>query len=398
MTTRASDRCSILALCALSCLIPGAVWAGPPANDDCSAAIAIGAGVLTGITIGASSDGMSTCGTADGSPDVWYSYTAPSDLFLSVSTCDGATDYDTVVSIHDDCPGVMANEIVCNDDDVTCDETDRASTATAILAAGETVLIRVTGFDGEAGNFTLAVEEGAILANDSCEEAIPIGPGTYVGTTSSATGDGAASCGLSVGSPDVWYSYTPSENGILGLTTCLGLSDYDTTISVHSACPGDLTTEVACNDDNENCPVDPLLSTLVTPVMAGRTLFIRMTGFQGNRGNFAFSLRGPESGGFSLTTTGTCPGTVTIEAAGATPNGVIGIFTAESLGGTMIPAGTCEGTELGLGVGPLALGTQATNDEGELAVDVTAPGFACANVIQVLDMTNCDVTNVTSVQ
>jgi len=92
-----------------------------PANDDSSSAQSVGASSLSGTLLGATADGLSSCG-GGGLLDVWYVFTAPGPGTLEVDTCGtndtGGTDagMDSVVSIHSAEPGTPDNEFVCNDD------------------------------------------------------------------------------------------------------------------------------------------------------------------------------------------------------------------------------------------------------------------------------------------
>lgn len=131
-------------------------------------------------------------------------------------------------------------------------------------------------------------------ANDACTSAFPIVSGRYLGTTAAATNDGDATCSSSDTTPDVWYSYTPTQNGTLDLTTCDPETDYDTAISVHSACPGDDGNELACSNDDPACPSSPLRSTITAlPVTAGQKYLIRVHGFAGHTGRFGLTVNGP---------------------------------------------------------------------------------------------------------
>jgi len=124
-------------------------------------------------------------------------------------------------------------------------------------------------------------------AQDECVNAEPVCPGfTYFGTTVGATNDGSATCGSSVGSPDVWYRFTAANDGVLTVSLCG--SGYDTVLSVHAACPGDETNEVACNDDD--CGYHSEVAVTVT---AGRTYWIRIAGYGGETGWFQMTLSGP---------------------------------------------------------------------------------------------------------
>ncbi|MBI1851751.1 MAG: putative Ig domain-containing protein [Planctomycetes bacterium] len=92
-------------------------------NDRCVNAEPVFDGsIRTGTLTGATNDGGSSCGTSTGNPDVWYSFVAPCNGTLRVTSC-GTNDapgvdagLDTVISIHSSCPGTAANELVCSDD------------------------------------------------------------------------------------------------------------------------------------------------------------------------------------------------------------------------------------------------------------------------------------------
>lgn len=126
-----------------------------PANNVCSAATVIGNGSRTGTTVGATNDGSATCGSSTTTADVWYSYTATCTGVLTVDTCTAAS-YDSVVSIHTACPGTSANQLVCNDDASagSCSGTTR-SYLTRSVTAGTNYKIRVSGYNGATGTFTL---------------------------------------------------------------------------------------------------------------------------------------------------------------------------------------------------------------------------------------------------
>src|SRR5204863_171336 len=88
--------------------------AQPPANDNCGSATSIGNGTSIGTSTGATGGGDDTCGSSSNSPDVWYTYEPITAGTLYVNTCSSSCD--TVVSIHNGCPGTLANEVACSDD------------------------------------------------------------------------------------------------------------------------------------------------------------------------------------------------------------------------------------------------------------------------------------------
>src|SRR5690606_21474466 len=85
-------------------------------------------------TVGATTDGVvnagGQCSDSGGTQtvnDIWYTFTAPQNGTLQVTTCSnlgGATNYDSDIVIYDrnlpggmDCPPADSARIGCNDDD-----------------------------------------------------------------------------------------------------------------------------------------------------------------------------------------------------------------------------------------------------------------------------------------
>lgn len=128
-------------------------------------------------------------------------------------------------------------------------------------------------------------------ANDACANATVACPGqTYTGNTSSATVDGATTCGSANSTPDVWYTYTPASSGTATFSLCSGTS-YDSVMSIHSACPGTSGNSLNCDDDG--CGSYSAPSTITRSVTAGTTYKIRISGWSGSTGAFSLSITGP---------------------------------------------------------------------------------------------------------
>jgi hypothetical protein len=122
-----------------------------PANNNCANATLITPGSYSGTTVGATNDGNSGCGSSNTTPDVWYRITPPTDRRLVVQTCGGAS-WDTVLAIHSGCPGTTSNVLACNDD--SC---GLQSVVSANVTGGQTYYIRVSGYAGSTGAFTITV-------------------------------------------------------------------------------------------------------------------------------------------------------------------------------------------------------------------------------------------------
>ena len=137
----------------------------PPANDDCVDAIALEcATTVTGSTTDASDSGGSA------SPDVFYTYTGSGvEEIITLSLCDGATDYDSRLRVFDDgC--VLVSEIAENDD--SC---GLQSEVMFTSDGTTTYTVMVEGFGaGSVGNYSLAV---------SCEEVLSVQDNSIEGFT-----------------------------------------------------------------------------------------------------------------------------------------------------------------------------------------------------------------------
>jgi uncharacterized protein (TIGR03437 family) len=357
-------------------------------SDFCVDAIDICPGTVTGSTVGATTDGSSTCTEFEtGNKDVWYAYTPMADGSVTIDTCDGFQG--NTLSIHTGCPGTAANQVVCNS--YCC---QGLSCVTFDAMAGQTYLIRITGFNHHELSYTLnlsgpscnpddadddgvpndvdncpshpnpdqadcdgdgvgnvcAIATGLSAdcdgngvpdecqipaddcngngvpdecdiasgtsvdcdvngvpdecegfpecSNDFCEGATPLCPGTVSGSTAVAGNDGSASCGISGTSPDMWYAYTAHETGLATINTCS--SPYDTVLSVHTGCPGTSANEIACNDDDDDCA--NFDSAVTVNVVAGETYLVRVSGWNGDAGDFFLNLAGPSCDPVGLVT------------------------------------------------------------------------------------------------
>jgi hypothetical protein len=92
---------------------------------------------------------------------------------------------------------------------------------------------------------------------DACFNALPIQPGTTLGTLIGASNDGCASGDEPTGptvscrSADVWYSYTQGPAANMTVSTCTTQRSFgiDSVVSVHTGCPGKRNNEIIANDD-----------------------------------------------------------------------------------------------------------------------------------------------------
>lgn len=185
-----------------------------PANDQCASAQAIGTGTFTGSTAEASNDGTASCGSSGSAPDVWYVFTAPAAGAYTFDTFGSA--YDTVLSLRTGCAG--GSEIACNDD---ADGTLQSKLART-MAAGESVWIRVSGFGGSRGAYTLNVSQsagisGTVTRRDtgdplSSAQVVVYGSSGWYLTETTTSSDGSYAVALPPGT----YFLRASRSGFIG--------------------------------------------------------------------------------------------------------------------------------------------------------------------------------------
>ena len=133
-----------------------------PVNNDCEDASPVAGNTSFPFsTINATTDGPPhpVCqkdGDEQVNQDIWYSYTAPCDGFLTVSTC-GTADFDTKLAIYRSgtaCPLSDDDLLACEDDAPGCP--GFTSELTVQVAGGATYLVRIGGFLNETGSGTIS--------------------------------------------------------------------------------------------------------------------------------------------------------------------------------------------------------------------------------------------------
>ena len=251
-----------------------------PPNDLCEDAIALICGeTVTGQTNTATDTGENASG------DVWFTYTGAGTIeTVTLSLCDGGTDYDSILRVYDACDGnlIESNDDFCGVQSELSFDSDGTSTYT----------IMVEGYGANTGNFNLVVScEDIINApdNDLCDGAIAVECGDSVsGDTTNATNignPGTCDTDLSVG-PGVWYSITIPNDGDYDVTVDTVDSDFDTKLGVFTGVCG-ASVCVAGNDDIGG---GVLQSEVMFEGASGDTYYIYVTGFLDNVGLYNLNV------------------------------------------------------------------------------------------------------------
>ncbi len=124
------------------------------------------------------------------------------------------------------------------------------------------------------------------IENDDCINALPVFLATPIDESNDvATTLGNASCG---GDGDAFYVHTPTFSDRFTISTCG--SDYDTVLSVHSGCPGDEGTQIACSDDNFLLCGPGGGAGVDLDMVQGVSYYIRVAGRDGETGDYRLNI------------------------------------------------------------------------------------------------------------
>jgi len=207
----------IISTCCLT-----AVTVAQPANDNCTGAISLTAGVACSFSTYTNAGATPTtsptvppapgCGNYLGG-DVWFSVTVPASghlIFDTQTPIGGLTDIAMAIYYGDCTTGLTLIE--CDDDDsdngTYMPKIDRTG-----LTPGATVYIRVWEYgNNSSGNFNLCVYEPA--GTGPCASVISISCGTD--QTFNASGSGAWNpgiCGTGTPGEEQIYAFTPTASG-----------------------------------------------------------------------------------------------------------------------------------------------------------------------------------------
>lgn len=272
----------------------------PPANDLCVNAQAIGTGpvVWSGTNVAANTDGPATCATTG--TDVWYDWMAAVSGATIASLCaanGGSGNFDTVMTIYNGAGCSPLGSVVgCNDTSCGTDQSEVTFCATA----GDVYKIRIGGWNGATGNFSLSMVEVAPTTIDDCS--LPgvavTGTNPYDNSTATAQlcpafGQSSPKCGTPIGR-DLWYTWTAGCTSDVTVSTC-GDTTVDTKIAVWAGanCPAGVA--IACNDDS--CD-GTLQSTLSFSATQGAQYTVQIGSFgsaPGGPGDFTIACVLPDS-------------------------------------------------------------------------------------------------------
>jgi hypothetical protein len=262
-----------LAVAAAVALTGAATAGAAPGNDDFANASALSgaSGAASGTTVDATDEAGEP---GSGLGGVWYTWTAPSSGAVQFDTCANA-DFDTVIDVFSGGPLLASLSPVASNDDALCGP--KQSLAGFRADAGTTYWIRVSGFNGSRGTFTLSWIDRA-YDDFAAARGLSGASGSIGDSTAGATDEQDEPAPGRLG---VWYSWVAPGAGDATFETCAG-AEFDTVLDVYTGASLATLTPVAGNDDD--CPGH--LSRVTFSAASGERYWIRVGGFGGAWGAF----------------------------------------------------------------------------------------------------------------
>jgi hypothetical protein len=185
----------------------------PPANDDCTGAIAITDGVVVNGTTIASlpSNPSPTCGSfTTSNPDVWYTYTPATSGTVRVVRSASLT---RMAAYTGACGALLTTASACT----------AANQMVFDVVAGTQYFIRVgvaTAASSAAFQITIEAPVATTAGSNACATAAAVSTGVTASSTVGATASSPSpSCAsFTTTNPDVWFQYTAPAAGLAIVT------------------------------------------------------------------------------------------------------------------------------------------------------------------------------------
>ena len=277
--------------------------APPPSNDNCSAGVtlvpaAVCSGQLYSNAGATESLAPVTCNgsTSAAARDVWFSFVA-SGSGDSVIVSPAGT-FDPIVELFSgSCAGPVS--LACSDDPNNGSATEKI--ATGGLSAGTTYRVRVYGWSGLEGQFSICIKQpaGAAPANDNCSAAINLvsalscNAQTFSNNGATQSLAPTACGGLpSTSAQDVWFKFGPAQTAN-DTVIVSPVGNFNPVVEVYSGLCSN-PTSIGCSNNMFN----PAATEKVSPGNLNLSLiyWVRVYGFNGSQGSFNICVKAGSSG------------------------------------------------------------------------------------------------------
>lgn len=218
----------------------------------------------------------------EGGKSLWWTWTAPGDGFVTISTC--GSEFDTVLAAYSG-SAINALTVIASDDEGRCGGVSgNQSKISFAVTNGVAYQIAVDGYRyfgdlvPDSGRVTLNL---AFATNDAFAGRIPL-TGTNVtvtGNNASATKEaGEPNHADDEGGKSLWWSWTAPASGLVTVSACG--SDFDTLLAVYTGTAVNTLIPINNSDDSDVCAAGSRQSWLQFTASAGTTYQIVVDGYK----------------------------------------------------------------------------------------------------------------------
>ena len=263
----------------------------PPPNDNFAASAVIFDGDrVQAENSGASKESREPNHAGNpGGKSVWWSFTAPTNGWVDVSTA--GSNFDTTLGVYFG-PSLWILAEVDSDDDSGPEFT---SAVEFFALAGQTYHIAVDGYDGAGGTIELSLDFQVLdlPGNDGFAGRTSIEGDSFRGETDNADAGretGEPRHGGNAGGASLWWTWTPNAAGTVIIDT--SGSTIDTVMGIYTGNRIDGLNTVASDDDSG----DGFASRVELSVTANTAYQIAVDGYNGATGDIVLNLDFQSSG------------------------------------------------------------------------------------------------------
>jgi hypothetical protein len=229
-----------------------------PGNDAFATPATLGAtsGSLTANTAGASHEaGEPNHANVAGAHSLWYTYTAPADGFLTVSTAGSA--FDTLLAVYQ---GSVISSLTVVGFNNNISASVPQSQVRVPVVNGQAYLIAVDGSGSASGALSLGWTFTGTCDNAATATVIAGAGGSATASNAGATGEtGEPNHGGVAARHSVWWKWTAPADGTVFFTTggSVGTDGQplDTVIGVYTGGAVNALTTIVANDDTDDSDV-----------------------------------------------------------------------------------------------------------------------------------------------
>lgn len=130
-----------------------------PANNDCANRAGIGLGPTPINTANATTDGPTTAACGQLGQDIWYNHPATCTGRLTVTMCNNASTYDSMLAVYEDagCTNLASRLMLCNNDGAGAGCTGGRAEVAFNIVSGRNYTVRVGGVGAATGTGTMTL-------------------------------------------------------------------------------------------------------------------------------------------------------------------------------------------------------------------------------------------------